>query len=176
MPGRGTMPPADGLGYPPKSKLRHYNRRGNMTSLFKNDQEGKTNLYTTEEVTISVAHKRTRLRNGQMALSAIERDELTLTIMPVEPRSVIGRRSSGGVAYVDRTAAGVRSRLRRLRPEQAKALEKIDAMIGTLEAQIAELQKQRGQLLHQAWPKAESVKLDVENVGARTVVMRDDHS
>jgi hypothetical protein len=32
---------------------------------------------------------------------------------------------------------------------------------------------QRGQLLRQAWAKAEAVKLDVENVGARTVVMRD---
>jgi hypothetical protein len=117
-----------------------------MTYLFKNDQEEKSNLYTTEEVRVSVAPKRIPQRNGQMALSAVERDELTLTIMPVEPRSVIGHRSSGGVAYVARTAAGVRSRLRRLGPEQAKAIEKIDTKIASLEAQIAELQKQRGQL------------------------------
>jgi hypothetical protein len=45
--------------------------------------------------------------------------------------------SSGGVAFVARTAAGVRSRLRRLRREDAKALEKIDAKIESLEAQIA---------------------------------------
>jgi hypothetical protein len=108
----------------------------------------------------------------QVALSAIERDELTLTITPHEPRSVNGHRSSGGVAFVARTAAGVRSRLRRLGPEQAKALEKIDAKVASLEARIAQLQKERGQLLHQAWGKAEPVKLDVENVGASTVVLR----
>jgi hypothetical protein len=143
-----------------------------MTYLFKNDQEEKSNLYTTEEVRVSVAPKRIPQRNGQLALSAIERDEATLTIMPVEPGSVIGHRSSRGVAFVARTAAGVRSRLRRRGPEQAKALKKIDGKIASLEAQIAQLQKERGQLLHQAWAKAEPVRLDVENVGASTVVIR----
>jgi hypothetical protein len=147
-----------------------------MTYLFKNDQEEKTNLYTTEEVRVSISAVQTRLRNGSVAVSARERDESSLTIMPVEPRSVTGLRSSVGVAFVARSAAGVRTRLRRLRPEQAKALEKIDAKIKNLEAQIAGLQKQRGQLLHQAWQKAESVNLDVKNVGATVVVVRDDQS
>jgi hypothetical protein len=130
----------------------------NVTYLFKNDDE-KTSLYTAEEIRASVAFKRTKLRNGQIAVS-IERDESSLTISPVEPRSEIGCRSSGGVAYVARTAAGVRSRLRWLRPADGKAIGKIDAKIESLEAQIAQLQKQRGQVVKQAWAKATGVKLN----------------
>jgi hypothetical protein len=62
------------------------------------------------------------------------------------------------VAYGARTAAGVRSRLRWLRPEDGKAIEKIDTKIESLEAQIAQLQKQRGQVLKQSWAKATGVK------------------
>jgi hypothetical protein len=53
----------------------------NVTYLFKNDQE--TNLKTAEEIRVSVALERTRVR-GRIAVTT-ERDESSLTIIPVEP-------------------------------------------------------------------------------------------
>ena len=133
-----------------------------MTYILKTDEKAP-NLYTADGIRVSVTPKRIEPPNGRTAVS-IDRDDTHLTITALEPRSEIGRKAPPQMAWVARTATGVRSRLRGLRPEDAKGIERIDAKIESLEAKIAELHKQQGQLIKHAWSVGEVLKLNELNV------------
>ena len=71
-------------------------------------------------------------------------------------------RSSQVSSYVFRvaaTAGGVKSVLRRLRPQEAEQLDAIDADIARLQAQLDALKEQRKQALHTAWQRGNVVRL-----------------
>jgi hypothetical protein len=66
---------------------------------------------------------------------------------------------SSFVFRVAATAEGVKSVLRRIRPQEAEQLDAIDADIGRLQAQLDALRDQRKQALHAAWQRGNVVRL-----------------
>jgi hypothetical protein len=66
---------------------------------------------------------------------------------------------SSFVFRVTATAEGVKSVLRRIRPQEAEQLDDIDAQIVSLEAQLAGLRDRRKATLHVAWQRGNVVRL-----------------
>jgi hypothetical protein len=71
-------------------------------------------------------------------------------------------------SYVFRVAAsadGVKSVLRRLRPQEAALLDEIDSDIEQLQAQLDALRERRKETLHTAWQRGNVVRLkEVEDL------------
>src|SRR5690348_1720215 len=66
---------------------------------------------------------------------------------------------SSYVFRVPATAEGVKSVLRRIRPQEAEQLDAVDADITRLQLQIDALKEQRKQALHTAWQRGNVVRL-----------------
>lgn len=76
-----------------------------------------------------------------------------------------GHGASTASAYVERSAAGVKARLRRARPQELTAIEAIDADIAATEQRLAELRLARKTAVRQAWQRGNVVRLsEVEAV------------
>jgi len=83
------------------------------------------------------------------------RDHNKLDISSPEVRSFVFR--------VAATAEGVKSVLRRIRPQEAQLLDAIDADIAQLQAQLEGLKQRRAEALQRAWQQGNVVRLkDVE--------------
>lgn len=63
------------------------------------------------------------------------------------------------VTRLARTAAAVKSVVRRLRPEEAAVLDEIDTEIAAVTARLKELRSQRAAAVQAAWTKAHVVRL-----------------
>ncbi|HLG74209.1 MAG TPA: hypothetical protein VK009_27630 [Chloroflexota bacterium] len=73
------------------------------------------------------------------------------------------------VFRVPATADGIKSVLRRLRPQEAELLDGIDRQIEELHAQLSALKEERSQALHLAWRHGNVVRLkEVEALLAPT--------
>lgn len=71
-----------------------------------------------------------------------------------------GRPTGGNrMEQVERSAAGVKRTVRRLRPQEAEQIDLIDARIAEHEAAITELRARRTDLVRDAWSKANVVRL-----------------
>ena len=66
---------------------------------------------------------------------------------------------SSYVFRVPATADGLKSVLRRLRPQEAELLDGIDRQIEELQARLAALKEERNQALHLAWRNGNVVRL-----------------
>ena len=66
---------------------------------------------------------------------------------------------SSYVFRVPATAEGVKSVLRRIRPQEAEQLDAIDADIAQLQAELDALKERRKQALHTAWQRGNVVRL-----------------
>jgi hypothetical protein len=72
---------------------------------------------------------------------------------------------SSYVFRVPATAEGVKSVLRRIRPQEAAALDAIDQDIADLQARLDALRERRKDALHAAWQRANVVRLkEVEDL------------
>ena len=72
---------------------------------------------------------------------------------------------SGYVFRVAATAGGIKGVLRRIRPQEATALDAIDQDIADLQARLDALKELRKETLHVAWQRANVVRLkDVEDL------------
>lgn len=60
---------------------------------------------------------------------------------------------------IDRTAAGVKKAVRRIRPEEAAVIDEFDAQIAALEEQILALREMRKVAVSEAWSRAHVVRL-----------------
>jgi hypothetical protein len=128
-------------------------------------------VVTAESLRVRLAEKRRQRDTGMkidgMRVTIGEHagwDHKRLNIMPIDARNGIGRKQTSHMAIVERSAAGVKAALRRMRPDHANKLAAFDAGIEALEQQLVELRCKRREFLQQeAWPKAHVVRLaDVE--------------
>jgi hypothetical protein len=71
-----------------------------------------------------------------------------------------GRGGQGVRAHVAKTAAGLKTAVRRLRPQEAERLDEIDAEIRALREAITALQAARKNVVAEAWAKAHVVRLN----------------
>ncbi len=82
-------------------------------------------------------------------------DRARLDISSPEVRSFVFR--------IAATAEGVKSVLRRIRPQEAGLLDAIDADLARLQTQLDALKQRRADILHRAWQHGNVVRLkDVE--------------
>lgn len=65
---------------------------------------------------------------------------------------------SGG--YVRATAAGVKARARRIRPEEAATIDQLDQELRGLEWAMGELRRRRSEAVREAWSKGHVVRLN----------------
>lgn len=63
------------------------------------------------------------------------------------------------IGEIDRTAASLKSAVRRLRPQEAELLKEIDAKIKEAVAVVTTLRGERKALMSEAWTKAHVVRL-----------------
>ncbi len=86
-------------------------------------------------------------------------DHSKLNIRTQDTIGSYGRKDSMRQAVVPKTAAGVKTRLRRLRPQEAEVIAAIDAKIERLQAELAESRTARRVAVREAWTKAHVVRL-----------------
>lgn len=67
--------------------------------------------------------------------------------------------SSFGYVVVDRSAAGVKARVRRIREQEAVAIDALDEQLEATKQHLADLRKQRDAAVRTAWRKANVVRL-----------------
>jgi len=70
-----------------------------------------------------------------------------------------GRSSAGAVAYTSSNAAGVKSVLRRLRPQEAEELDALDREIAELQQQLGQVRNRRMEVIQRAWASGHVVRL-----------------
>jgi hypothetical protein len=71
-----------------------------------------------------------------------------------------GLHASSVSVVCPKTAAGLKTCVRKLRAQEAKALADIDREINALKAQIAELREQRTVVVKEAWSKGHVVRVN----------------
>lgn len=64
------------------------------------------------------------------------------------------------------TAEGIKSVVRRLRPQEAAEIDALDERIAELKRQVGELRRERRELVARAWTKANVVRLNEVTPGA----------
>ncbi len=125
----------------------------------------------TQAQTLRVFHAEKRKVVGQIGgvfneVKTYGYDHSRINIRGLDCINAFGRKESARTEQVPKTAAGIKTALRRLRPQEAERIAAVDAEIERLTAEIerltAELEakrRERKALVGEAWTKANVVPL-----------------
>lgn len=138
-----------------------------MTYLIKT-RNAIGNYATTDQIKVTPFEthkvKRTGHIPGLGSYNEIEHkgwDRKRLTIIALKPTWAAGyARDTAERAVCDNTAAGLKSVLRKLRPQEAERLTTIDAEIEALKQAIGAKRRERKLVVREAWSKAHVVRLN----------------
>lgn len=127
---------------------------------------GKGEFQTGEDVRATWPAIRKEVgRNGVFvtteATGRYDRSKLRLMVLDEERcRNKYGNKTSVTRRVVANTAAGVKSVLRRIRPEELERIEAKDTEIAEAKETLKRLQYERADIVQEAWTKAHVVRLN----------------
>lgn len=138
----------------------------------------RSSLYQAGSLRVRLAPKYRPKRTHQSPIGPITEIEeagsnsrrLQVTIL--DALETTGRSAHPGSVVVDRTAAGVKAAVRRMRPEEAALVQKVDDEIESTKQRLADLRRERAELVRTAWSKAHVVRLqEVDPAGVPAVTI-----
>lgn len=140
-------------------------KKGDTMYLFRTYRGGPMGqVVTTEDlrVTPKERHRTKKIIGGMFReIEHAGWDRSGLTIRAVQMQRANGTEASGmEQRTVDNTAAGVKTVLRRLRPQEAELLAEADAEIAVAVEQLRAARCRRMELVSLAWTKAHVVRLN----------------
>ncbi len=112
---------------------------------------------------VTVAHAE-RLKSdgtigGFTVVKAVSFDHSKITLRPHDPINGLGRKTSSMRFTVPKTAAGIKTVMRRLRPQEAARIAAVDVEIARLVEELASKRAERRTIVQEAWVKAHVVPL-----------------
>lgn len=94
----------------------------------------------------------------EIEVSGVDRKHLDVTAR--NPRRSDGRKGGSNVStQVEKSAAGLKTAVRRLRPEEAARLDEKDAEIAAALERVVALRAERSEIVREAWRRAHVVRL-----------------
>ena len=120
-------------------------------------QRGERSVALSERLTVTYADK--WRQRGRLSESAgILKSKLWVRVLD-DAQDGFGRAQRGEDLTFDKSRAAARQVIRRLRPQEQKVLDHLDAEIASTEAQLNELREDKDKALRDAWSRGAIIPL-----------------